>query len=139
LISRAIVDKSQNCPDEASVSRLRRRDVEGDRCKAVLVPITYWPLTPDELFERYALIDFAAQIPVGIYDNPGTTGIDMKPGLIARIADIDNVAFVKDSSGDPNRMIELAELTHLDNQRKRLGDAFGGSGRRARWLREAVV
>jgi 4-hydroxy-tetrahydrodipicolinate synthase len=66
----------------------------------LVVPITYWPLGDDELFDHYEAIANAVKIPVGIYNNPGTTGIDMKPALIARIAEIDNIAFVKESSGD---------------------------------------
>jgi 4-hydroxy-tetrahydrodipicolinate synthase len=35
----------------------------------------------------------------------------MKPALIARIAEIDNVAFVKESSGDVTRITAIAERT----------------------------
>ena len=68
----------------------------------LVVPITYWPLTDNELYGHFEAITHAVSIPVGIYNNPWTTGVDMKPALIARIAEIDNIAFVKESSGDMN-------------------------------------
>jgi 4-hydroxy-tetrahydrodipicolinate synthase len=77
----------------------------------LVVPITYWPLGDDELFDHYEAIANAVKIPVGIYNNPGTTGMDMKPALIARIAEIDNIAFVKESSGDVTRITAIAERT----------------------------
>jgi 4-hydroxy-tetrahydrodipicolinate synthase len=77
----------------------------------LVVPISYWPLTEDELYGHYEAISKAVQIPVGIYNNPGTTGIDIKPALIARIAEIDNVGFVKESSGDVTRVTAIAERT----------------------------
>jgi 4-hydroxy-tetrahydrodipicolinate synthase len=77
----------------------------------LIVPITYWPLGEDELYGHYEAIAKSIKIPVGIYNNPGTTGIDMKPALIGRIAEIDNVAFVKESSGDVTRITAIAEKT----------------------------
>ncbi len=77
----------------------------------LIVPISYWPLTDDELYGHYESISRAVDVPVGIYNNPGTTGIDMKPALIARIAQIDNVAFVKESSGDVTRITSIAQKT----------------------------
>ncbi len=77
----------------------------------LIVPINYWRLTDDELYAHFETIANAVALPVGIYNNPGTTGIDMKPALIARIAEIDNVAFVKESSGDVTRITAIAQLT----------------------------
>lgn len=79
---------------------------------ALVVPITYWPLNDDELYGHYEAIASAVDIPVGIYNNPGTTGVDMKPSVIARIAQIDNVCLVKESSGDVTRVTAIAEATH---------------------------
>ena len=78
----------------------------------LVVPINYWRLSEDELYGHYESIAKSVNIPVGIYNNPGTTGIDMKPALIARIAEIDNVGFVKESSGDVTRITAIAERTN---------------------------
>jgi 4-hydroxy-tetrahydrodipicolinate synthase len=78
---------------------------------ALVVPITYWPLTDNEIYGHFEAIAKSVSIPVGIYNNPGTTGVDIKPALIARIADIDNVGFVKESSGDMSRITAIRQHT----------------------------
>jgi 4-hydroxy-tetrahydrodipicolinate synthase len=77
----------------------------------LVVPITYWPLTDDELYGHYEMIANSVKLPVGIYNNPGTTGVDIKPATIGRIATIDNIAFVKESSGDMARITAIAAST----------------------------
>jgi 4-hydroxy-tetrahydrodipicolinate synthase len=77
----------------------------------LVVPINYWRPTDNELYGHYEAIAQAVKIPVGIYNNPGTTGVDIKPALVARIAKIDNVGFIKESSGDMSRISAIRQLT----------------------------
>jgi 4-hydroxy-tetrahydrodipicolinate synthase len=77
----------------------------------LVVPINYWKPTDNELYGHYEAIAQAVKIPVGIYNNPGTTGVDIKPALVARIAKIDNVGFIKESSGDMSRISAIRQLT----------------------------
>jgi 4-hydroxy-tetrahydrodipicolinate synthase len=77
----------------------------------LVVPINYWKPTDNELYGHYEAIAKAVKIPVGIYNNPGTTGVDIKPPLVARIARIDNVGFIKESSGDMSRISAIRQLT----------------------------
>jgi 4-hydroxy-tetrahydrodipicolinate synthase len=78
----------------------------------LVVPINYWPMSDQEIYGHYEAIAHAVKIPVGIYNNPGTTGVDIKPPVIAQLADIDNVAFVKESSGDMSRISAIRRLTN---------------------------
>lgn len=78
----------------------------------IVVPITYWPLTDNEIYEHYSRIARAVRIPVIIYNNPGTTGVDIKPPLLARLAEIDNIQGVKESSGDLSRITQIRLLTN---------------------------
>ena len=77
----------------------------------LVVPITYWPLKDNEILSHYGAIAAAINVPLGIYNNPTTTGTDIKPELIARLARIDNVAFVKESSGIVERIVQIHRLT----------------------------
>lgn len=95
----------------AEAIRLSKFAADAGADGVLVVPITYWPLGDDELYGHYKAIADAVDIPVGIYNNPGTTGVDIKPALIGRIAEIDNVAFVKESSGDVTRVTAIAEKT----------------------------
>jgi len=77
----------------------------------LVVPLTYWPLKDNEVEEHYTAIAKAVDVPLGIYNNPVTTGTDIKPELLARLARLDSVAFVKESSGIMERIVQLHLLT----------------------------
>lgn len=78
----------------------------------MVLPISYWKLTDDELLAHYAAIGDAVGIPIMLYNNPATSGIDMAPELIARICkSVPNVTMVKESTGDLQRMHRLDQLT----------------------------
>ena len=77
----------------------------------IVVPITYWPLTDNEIYEHYKAIANAISIPIVVYNNPWTTGTDIKPPVLARLAEIENIRYVKESSGDVTRVTSIARLT----------------------------
>lgn len=80
---------------------------------AIIVnPQSYWLPTEDELFDHYGAIARAVDIPVMVYNNPGTTKIDMSPKFIARLnRDFKHFISVKESSGDIRRVQNILELT----------------------------
>ncbi len=74
----------------------------------VLLAAPYYSLpTVDELFEHFRAVDGSIGIPIMLYNYPGRTGVDMTPDLIDRLADLDNVQYVKESSGDVSRISEI--------------------------------
>jgi hypothetical protein len=76
-------------------------------CDGVMVlPVSYWPLTPDEVFDHYERVSRAIKIPICVYNNPWTTGVDMKPEFLARLTKLDNVNCIKESTGDLTRIDE---------------------------------
>lgn len=78
----------------------------------MVVPISYWKLSERELRQHYAAIGAAIGIPIMVYNNPATSGIDMSPELlVSMFDDIDNVTMVKESTGDLSRMQRIAELS----------------------------
>ena len=80
---------------------------------AIIVnPQSYWLPTDDELFDHYAAIARAVDIPVMVYNNPGTTKIDMKPKFIARLSkEFPHFISVKESTGDIRRVQNILQLT----------------------------
>jgi len=88
------------------------RDAEAAGANGILVvPITYWPLTEHEVYEHYRAIAAATPLPITIYNNPWTTGVDIKPPLLARLAELDTIVAVKESSGDLTRITQIRQLT----------------------------
>jgi 4-hydroxy-tetrahydrodipicolinate synthase len=64
--------------------------------------ITPYFITPsaDELYEYFVAVAKASSVPVLLYNNPGRTGVNMPPDLVARLSKVDNIVGIKDSSGD---------------------------------------
>lgn len=67
---------------------------------------------PDEreLYAHYKAVAASVGIPIMIYNNPYTSGVDMKPELLARLAGTDNILYVKESSEDIKRVGQIRRL-----------------------------
>ena len=78
----------------------------------LVVPPYYIKPTDDELYGYYG--DIAqVDIPIVVYNNPGTSKVDIKPALIAKLAEnFDNIKYVKESSGLIQRIHEILQLTN---------------------------
>jgi 4-hydroxy-tetrahydrodipicolinate synthase len=88
------------------------RNAQDAGCDGIMVlPVSYWPLTPDEVFEHYERVAAAVKIPICVYNNPWTTGVDMKPEFLARLALLPNVSCIKESTGDLSRISAIRLLT----------------------------
>lgn len=85
---------------------------KGAGADAVLVVPTYYlKANETEIFGYYSEIAKVG-LPIIVYNNPATTKIDLKPPLIARLAEeYDNIRYVKESSGFIQRVHEIMMLT----------------------------
>jgi len=100
--------------DLTTANTIRRaRYAQQAGADAVMVlPISYWKLNEREIFQHYASISDAVDLPIMVYNNPATSGIDMAPELLVRMFnDVDNVRMVKESTGDLTRMLRIKELS----------------------------
>lgn len=78
----------------------------------MVIPIAYWKLTEAEIFDHYAAIAAATDLPIMAYNNPATSGVDMAPALLVKLVrEIETVRFIKESSGDLNRMHAIRTLS----------------------------
>jgi 4-hydroxy-tetrahydrodipicolinate synthase len=75
----------------------------------MIVPPYYSSPTPDELFVHYRKIGQALSIPIMVYNNPFTSNVDLDAALVARLCEIDNVRYIKESSGDPHRTTRILD------------------------------
>jgi 4-hydroxy-tetrahydrodipicolinate synthase len=66
---------------------------------SVLTPFFVNP-NEEELYEHYRAIAASTRLPVVLYTNPDRTMVKMPTGLVSRLAKIDNIVGIKDSSGD---------------------------------------
>ncbi|MFW5426209.1 MAG: dihydrodipicolinate synthase family protein [Methylophagaceae bacterium] len=81
---------------------------------AIMVsPFSYYPLSEDEIFDHYSAISAAISIPIMIYNNPATCGVDMSPEfMISMVNEIENATMIKESTGDIQRMRKLQRLSN---------------------------
>jgi len=71
----------------------------------MIIPVSYWKLTDDEVFGYFAAIAKKTSLPIMAYNNPATGGLDMSPSLLLKLVrEIDNVTMIKESTGDIQRM-----------------------------------
>jgi 4-hydroxy-tetrahydrodipicolinate synthase len=54
----------------------------------------------DELYMHYRQVAEAVECPVVIYNNPGRTGVNLEAETVKKLAEIENIVGIKDSSGD---------------------------------------
>lgn len=73
----------------------------------MIIPMSYWKLTDDEIFRHYDAVASNISIPIMAYNNPATGGVDMSTGLLKRLLQIPNVTMIKESTGDVQRMHTL--------------------------------
>ena len=69
---------------------------------ALILPPYFVQLTEDQLFHHYENISAAVNIPIMLYNIPGNAVNAITPALAARLADLDRVVAIKESSGDWN-------------------------------------
>ncbi len=76
----------------------------------MVVPSYYCHPNPREIYGHYKALSENVNIPIVLYNNPGTSGVDMHPVLIAKLAQLDNVSYLKESSGDMTRVAAIQRL-----------------------------
>lgn len=77
---------------------------------AMIVPPFYTKPDERELYEHFRTVAESVDIPIMVYNNPWTSKVDMQPSFIAKLAEIDNILYVKESSGDITRVWKIIDL-----------------------------
>ncbi|GAA3084787.1 putative dihydrodipicolinate synthetase DapA [Streptosporangium carneum] len=92
-----------------------RRARLAERCGAtaiMMLPLAYWKLTPAELERHFATVAAATDLPMMLYNNPATSGVDLSPETVVALAEkIPNLTMVKESSGEVWRFRAIRELS----------------------------
>jgi 4-hydroxy-tetrahydrodipicolinate synthase len=81
---------------------------------ALLISPYYNKPTQPGIFQHYATIANAVDLPIIVYNIPGRTASNILPETIARMAEIDNIVGVKEASGNLQQIAEVARLCGPD-------------------------
>jgi 4-hydroxy-tetrahydrodipicolinate synthase len=68
----------------------------------LILPPYFVKLTDDEIFAHYRDVVGETKVPILLYNIPGNAVNALSPALVRRLADLDTVVAVKESSGDWN-------------------------------------
>lgn len=79
--------------DEAQALARDAADAGADAL--LLAPVSYTPLTQEEGFQHFKAIADATDLPLCVYNNPGTTKFVFSHELIARLAHVENIKAIK--------------------------------------------
>lgn len=82
----------------------------GVDCVSVLTPM-FVTQTQDELYAFYKTIAESTTLPIIMYNNKPKTNVTIEPATAAKLAEIDNIIGVKDSTGDMTNAAEYIRLT----------------------------
>lgn len=75
---------------------------------ALILPPYFVKLTDDEIFAHYADVCARIGLPVVLYNIPGNAVNGLSPELVSRLAALDSIVAVKESSGDWNNYYRTA-------------------------------
>jgi 4-hydroxy-tetrahydrodipicolinate synthase len=96
--------------DTREVVRLSRRAEALGADGVMIIPPFYSTPTDDELVHHYKTVADAIALPIMIYNNPATANVDLKPPLVARLAEIDNCRYIKESTLEVTRVRDITRL-----------------------------
>lgn len=77
------------------------------------LPPTMYRASDSQVVEHYAKISEVG-LPIMIYNNPIDTKVDLRPDLVAEIAQLPNISAIKEFSGDVRRLFEIKERCDID-------------------------
>lgn len=97
----------------ASLANLHAAENAGADGVSVIAPSFISP-GQEELYTHFRTIAEATELPVLLYNLPSRTHLSIEPATLVRLAEIDNIVGVKDSSGDLTNTIEYIRLTPDD-------------------------
>ena len=73
----------------------------------LILPPYYYPLNDEEIYKHYEIVSQSTNLPIMIYNNPHTSKIDIQPELVAKLAQIENISYIKESTGLASRIHDI--------------------------------
>jgi 4-hydroxy-tetrahydrodipicolinate synthase len=67
----------------------------------------YFPLSEDAVVDYFTAVAGAVELPIVIYTNPNFQRADLTLAAITRLAEVDNIRYIKDASFNTGRLLSL--------------------------------
>jgi 4-hydroxy-tetrahydrodipicolinate synthase len=73
----------------------------------MLLPAMVYKSDPRETVYHFRTVAASMSLPIMLYNNPVSYGIDIKPETFAELSDVENIVAIKEASEDTRRITEL--------------------------------
>ena len=94
---------------DMAIDHVRRAERAG--CAGLMVlPCMVYSQDQREAMTHFRGVAAATDLPIMIYNNPATANIDMTPAIVARLAQIPGVDYIKESTMDVTRVRDIIDL-----------------------------
>jgi 4-hydroxy-tetrahydrodipicolinate synthase len=103
-----IAGTGSNSTDEAV--RLTRAAEKSGADGALMISPYYNRPTQEGIYQHYKTVASQVGIPIIVYNIPGRTGSKIEPETLARLAEIKNIAGVKEATGSVDQAIDVIRL-----------------------------
>ncbi|GAA1616564.1 dihydrodipicolinate synthase family protein [Actinoplanes couchii] len=135
-VTRLAVEHAAGIPVMVGIGATRTREVlklaedaqTAGASALLLAPVSYQPLTADDVFGLYEDVTREVSVPVVVYDNPGTTHFVFTDELYQAVGRLPRIASIKIPGAASARVGELRELLPAHVTLGVSGDAFGAAG-----------
>jgi 4-hydroxy-tetrahydrodipicolinate synthase len=93
-----------------AIKHTQMAEREGVDAVSIITPYFIMP-SQAEIADHYRRIAERTKLPVVLYSNPSTCGgLKIEPDTVAKLAEVQNIVAIKDSSGDLQNLIETVRL-----------------------------
>ena len=99
--------------DTATSIKLAQATAEAGADSLLVVTPYYSKPSQKGVYEHFAAVAQATDLPICVYDIPGRSGIPVAPDTLRRLADLPTIQAVKDAKGDLPAAAELIQETGL--------------------------
>lgn len=97
------------CSTRETIRLSKKMEELGADALSVITPYFLKP-SDDDLYVHYKAVADSVNIPIILYNIPKPTGCPLSPELVDKLADIDNIKAIKDSSGELDRLEAYAKI-----------------------------
>jgi len=99
--------------DTATSIKLAQATADAGADSLLVVTPYYSKPSQKGVYEHFAAVAQATDLPICVYDIPGRSGIPVAPDTLRRLADLPTIQAVKDAKGDLPAAAELIQETGL--------------------------
>jgi 4-hydroxy-tetrahydrodipicolinate synthase len=107
---RVVVIAGTGSNNTAESLELTKHAQEAGADAALMITPYYNKPTQEGLYQHYKTVATQTKIPIVVYNVPSRTSVNLLPETVARLADLPNVAGIKEATGDMKQGAKVLEL-----------------------------